>query len=194
MGLRLTAAVTASVFALSAACASAAPAPAPAPAAPPAPFAIPNPNYDTLELEVDVARPAAQVWARVGKYCDIAEWLRTTCQITSTGSPERLGAVRVLGLGVTEMLVAKTPLSYTYTQPVRVGVPYNAYHGTLEVRPVTATTSKLIYSMFWDRSMLADDAAATTAKEGRRARFGEALRLMKILAEGGTLPPAAPAR
>ena len=28
--------------------------------------------------------------------------------------------------------MAKTELSYTYTQPVRDGVPYNAYHGTLE--------------------------------------------------------------
>jgi len=30
------------------------------------------------------------------------------------------------------------------TQPVRSGRPYNLYHGTLEARPVTATTSKRV--------------------------------------------------
>ena len=58
-----------------------------------------------------------------------------------------------------EMLVGNTELSYTYTQPVREGRPYNLYHGTLEARPVTATTSKLVYTLVFDNSMLADDAA-----------------------------------
>ena len=39
------------------------------------------------------------------------------------------------------------------------GRPYNLYHGTLEARPVTATTSKIVYTLFFDNSMLADDAA-----------------------------------
>ena len=160
-------------------------------AAPPPPLAIPNPNYATPVLELDVNAPAQAVWARVGKYCDIAEWLRVTCTISS-GTDGQLGAVRVLNGTVVEMLVAKTDLSYTYAQPVRVGLPYNAYHGTLEVKPVTPTTSKLIYSFFYDNSMLADDAARTTEIAGRRARFMDAMRNMKILAEGGTLPPPAP--
>ena len=92
-----------------------------------------------------------------------------------------------------EVLVGKTELSYTYTQPVREGRPYNLYHGTLEARPVTATTSKLVYTLFFDNSMLADDAARATDKTRRTAQFTQALENMKILAEGGTLPPA-PAR
>jgi len=166
-----------------------------APAAPPAPapLAVPNPTYTTMVLEVAVNRPAKDVWARVGKFCDIAEWLRTTCVISS-GKASELGAVRVLNNGATiEMLAAKTDLSYTYTQPVRVGAPFNAYHGTLEAHPVTATTSKLIYSFFYDNSMLANDAARATEAANRRARFQGALDNMKILAEGGTLPPPAPA-
>jgi hypothetical protein len=165
-----------------------------APAAPP-PLAIPSPTYTTMVLEVNVNRPAKAVWARIGKYCDIAEWLRVTCVISS-GKADELGAVRQLNGGVTiEMLVAKTDLSYTYTQPVRVGVPYNVYHGTLEAKPLTATTTKLIYSFFYDNSMLARDAARAAEATNRRARFGGALDIMKILAEGGTLPPpAAPAR
>jgi hypothetical protein len=172
------------LLALAAGAASAAP-------APPPPLAIPSPRYTTLVLELDVARPAAEVWGRVGKDCDIAEWLRTTCAITS-GEENRLGAVRYLGLGsgVTEMMVARTALSYTYAQPVRVGLPYNAYHGTLEARPLTPTTTRLIYSFFYDVSMLADDAARATEIANRRARFMIALQNMKALAEGRPLPPA----
>ena len=159
----------------------------PAPAAP-APLAVANPTYTTLVLETSVNRPAAAVWARIGKFCDIGEWLQNTCAITS-GVDGQLGAVRKLGAAVIEILVAKTDLSYTYSQPVRVGVPFNAYHGTLEAKPVTASTSKLVYSFVYDNSMLADDAARAAELANRRTRFTAALENMKIIAEGGTLPP-----
>jgi hypothetical protein len=87
-----------------------------------------------------------------------------------------------------EVLVGKTELSYTYTQPVREGRPYNLYHGTLEARPVTASTSKLVYTLFFDNSMLADDAAREQDRAQRTRTFTTALQSMKILAEGGTLP------
>jgi hypothetical protein len=153
----------------------------------PAPLAIPNPNYVSIPMEVTVDRPAAEVWKRIGKYCDIGEWLRiSNCTILS-GKDDEIGAVRSVG---NEVLVGKTDLSYTYTQPVREGRPYNLYHGTLEARPVTATTSKLIYTLVFDNSMLADDAARQADIERRRTQFTQALQNMKILAEGGTLPPA----
>src|SRR2546423_6933183 len=91
-----------------------------------------------------------------------------------------------------EILVGKTDLSYTYTQPVRAGRPYNLYHGTLEARPVTATTSKLFYTLTYDNSMLADDAARERDKAQKTTQFTTAIQNMKILAEGGTLPPASP--
>ena len=153
----------------------------------PAPLAIPNPTYVSIAMEVTVNRPAAEVWKRVGKYCDIGEWLRVAnCTILS-GKDGEIGAVRSVG---NEVLVGKTELSYTYTQPVREGRPYNLYHGTLEARPVTATTSKLVYTLMFDNSMLADDAARQADIERRRTQFTQALQNMKILAEGGTLPPA----
>jgi hypothetical protein len=92
-----------------------------------------------------------------------------------------------------EVLVGKTELSYTYTQTVRADRPYNLYHGTLEARPVTATTSKLVYTLMFDNSMLADDAAREKDRAQKTTTFTRALENMKILAEGGTLPPA-PAR
>jgi hypothetical protein len=154
-----------------------------------APLAIPNPHYVSIEMEVSVNRPAAEVWKRVGKYCDIGEWFQTSCTLLS-GKDGEIGAVRSIG---NEVLVGKTELSYTYTQPVREGRPYILYHGTLEARPVTATTSKLIYTLMFDNSTLADDAAREADITSRRTRFTAGLDNMKILAEGGTLPPA-PAR
>jgi hypothetical protein len=161
------------------------------PAAPPVPggTAVASPTYVSIPLEIAVNRPAAEVWKRVGKWCDIGEWLQIPCTITS-GKDGEPGAVRsVAG----EILVGKTELSYTYTQPVRDGRPYNLYHGTLEARPVTATTSKLIYTLMFDNSMLADGPARNRDIAGKTATFNRALQNMKTLAEGGTLPPP-PAR
>ena len=164
-----------------------------APAAPGAPaaqsVAVANPTYTSIVMEMAVNRPAAEVWKRVGKYCDIGEWMRIPCTITA-GRDGEVGAVRSV---VNEVLVGKTELSYAYTQPVREGRPYDLYHGTLEARPVTAATSKLVYTLMYDNSMLADDAARERDKTRRTQQFTTALENMKILAEGGTLPPA-PAR
>ena len=88
--------------------------------------------------------------------------------------------------------MGKTDLSYTYTQPVTEGRPYIVYHGTLEAKPVTATTSKLDYTLMWDNSTLADDAARDRDKAQRRQTFEGALKNMKTLDEGGTLPPREP--
>jgi hypothetical protein len=137
-------------------------------------------------MEITVNRPVAEVWKRVGKWCDVGEWMRVPCTITM-GQDGEIGAVRSVA---NEVLVGKSEFSYTYTQPVREGRPYNLYHGTLEARPLTATTSKLIYTLVFDNSMLADDAARERDKAQRTARFTQALENMKILAEGGTLPPA----
>jgi hypothetical protein len=170
---------------------SQAPAPAATPAGrgAPAPLAIPNPNYVAIPLEITVNRPAFEVWKRVGKYCDIGEWLQVPCMIIS-GKDGEIGAVRSIG---NEILVGKTELSYTYTQPVRTGRPYNLYHGTVEARPVTATTSKIVYTLIFDNSILPDDEAREKDKAQRTAQFTRAIENMKTLAEGGTLPPA-PAR
>jgi len=157
----------------------------------PAPLQTPNPSYASVLMEIDVNRPAADVWKRVGKYCDIGEWFQIAapCTITS-GKDGEFGAVRTVGA---EILVGKTELSYTYTQPVREGARYNMYHGTLEARPVTATTSKIVYTLFFDNSNLPDQAAKDADAARRKTQFMRGMQNMKILAEGGTLPPP-PAR
>jgi len=188
--LNLAAASTIAIAAWAAAATAQTPAPAAQPAAAaPSGIVVAAPTYASILMEVAVNKPAADVWKRVGKFCDIGEWLRIPCTITS-GKDGDVGAIRSVA---NEVLVGRTELSYTYTQPVREGRPYNLYHGTLEARPVTATTSKLVYTLFFDNSMLADDAARAADKARRNLQFTQALENMKILAEGGTLPPA-PAR
>lgn len=162
-------------------------------AQPPAPpkLATEAPTYVSIPMQIDVKKPAAEVWKRIGKYCDIAEWLQipTGCQITS-GKDGEVGAVRTVGR---EILVGRTELSYSYTQPVYEGRPYNLYHGTLEARPLTAKTSRIVYTLMYDNSRVAGDDAAKAAEiQRRRTAFERALANMKILAEGGTLPPPPP--
>jgi hypothetical protein len=163
------------------------PATAASPASPNANIVVENPTYTTIPLEIEVNRPAAEVWARIGKYCDIGEWLQIPagCKMLS-GAEGEVGSVRSVA---NEVLVGKTQYSYTYTQTVRAGRPYNLYHGTLEVRPVTDKTSKIIYTLMYDNSMLADDAAREKDKVGRTATFQRAMTNMKTLAEGGKLTP-----
>ncbi len=159
-------------------------------AATPVSNVVANPTYISMSFETVVNRPAAEVWKRVGKFCDIGEWwpAQLPCTILS-GKDGELGAVRS---AAGEVLVAKTELSYTYTQPVRANRPYNLYHGTIEAKPVTATTCRLIYSVMYDNSMLADDAARDKEKAQRTELLTKALQNMKVLAEGGTLPPQPP--
>ena len=57
---------------------------------------------------------------------------------------------------------------------------------------MTASTSKLLYTLVYDNSMLADDAAREQDRQRRTTTFTRALQNMKTLAEGGTLPPPAP--
>ena len=162
-----------------------APAPAPAAATGPAPLQVANPTYVTIPLEITVNKPVKDVWARIGKYCDIAEWLQIAsgCTITS-GKDGEVGAVRTVGA---EILVAKTEYSYTYTQPVREGRLYNLYHGTLEARPIDARSTRLIYTLMYDNSLITGDKQADIDR--RRNAFMRALTNMKTLAEGGALPP-----
>jgi hypothetical protein len=155
----------------------------------PAPMQVPNPHYVSIPMSIEVNAPVDKVWARIGKYCDIGEWGIPGCTILSGDGG--FGTVRSIG---NEILVGKTKYSYTYTQPVRVGPAYNMYHGTLEAVPLSADKTQINYTLFFDNSMLADDAARDKDIANRRTRFTKMLENMKVLAEGGTLPSASAAK
>ena len=154
------------------------------------PLQVPNPHYISIPMTIDVNAPVDKVWARIGKFCDIAEWEArgNTCTILS-GTDGEFGAVRSVG---NELLVGKTKYSYTYEHALREGVPFDLYHGTLEALALTDGTTRLNYTLFFDNSMVGDDAARQTDLANRRATFTHYLGNMKILAEGGRLPPPAP--
>ena len=142
-----------------------------------------EPEYATIKMQIDVAKPAKDVWAKVGGYCDISKWLNVDCKITSGDGG--IGTVRALRNGaIVEILVGKTDLSYGYTQPVKEGTWYNLYHGFLEVKPMTDKTSRIFYTLMLDVSDKADKAAKDADIATRKMRFEGALENMKKLAEG----------
>jgi hypothetical protein len=163
-------------------------APAPTPAAAPAPVAPANPDYVTIRMEIDVAKPATDVWAKVGKdYCALGKWIRAGGEIpcTVTKGDGGIGSVRSIANGaVIEVLTAKTDLSYGYTQPAKDGKFYDLYHGFLEAKPTGANSTKLIYTLMYDVSNLADQAAKDADVKRRRTQFEGALANMKKMAEG----------
>jgi hypothetical protein len=141
-----------------------------------------EPDYRTIKMEIDIDRPAHDVWAKVGGYCDISKWLPVDCQITSGDGG--IGTVRVLAGGrVQEILVGKTDLSYGYTQPVKEGNFYNLYHGFMEAKPVSAKKSKLVYTLMYDVSDKPDEDTRQKDLTQRRTQFETALKKMKQLAE-----------
>lgn len=144
--------------------------------------AFAEPEYVTVELEIDVAKPAEEVWAAVGDYCDIGEWAGVDCVITSGDGG--FGTVRALAGGrILEILVARTDLSYGYAQPAVEGQFYDLYHGFMEAKPVTDSTSKIVYTLVYDISNLPDQAARDADIQRRRRMFEPALANMKRIAE-----------
>ncbi|HKD47001.1 MAG TPA: SRPBCC family protein [Rhizomicrobium sp.] len=136
-------------------------------------------DYTSYTLSIVANAAPEKTWARIGGFCAIHDWLGTSCEIAS-GNGE-VGTIRKLNDGkVTEMMVAKTPFSYTYIQPLN---PSNLYHGTLAVEPDGAGRSKINYTFLYDQEPLGDDAAKVAAKKQRDDRFNAALAKMKAMAE-----------
>lgn len=167
--------------------------PSPSPQRGPAPLQIPNPHYEIVSKSIDVNAPADKVWARVGKFCDVGEWYPASdgSACSYLAGDGDVGTVRSVAH---EVLVGKTPYSYTYAQAPRENTPYNLYHGTFEVIPVTAKISRLNYVIFFDTSMF-DNAAREDFLKSRQTMLDVRLNNMKVLAEGGKIearPPSAP--
>jgi hypothetical protein len=157
------------------------------PAAPAAPAGTwPAPQYTAIPMELVVNKPAKDVWAKVGGYCDISKWISAAtvpCEITS-GTGE-VGTVRKIAGRIIEVMTAKSEFGYGYTQPAVEGKWYNLYHGFLEVRPIDAKSSKLVYTLLVDEADKKDQAAKDTDVANRKKQFEGALANMKKLAEAG---------
>ncbi|MCR5878543.1 SRPBCC family protein [Phenylobacterium sp. J367] len=134
-------------------------------------------EFTTIPLETVVDAPPEVVWKKVGGWCDIGAWMKTTCVITSGG--EEMGSVRRIADRIDELMVAKTAWSYSYSQPKS---PID-YHGTVEVRPEGKNKSRLIYTLVYDLGTLPTAEAKAADKERRTKMFTGVLATMKSIAE-----------
>ena len=141
-------------------------------------------EYATVKLETTVNAPVDAVWAKVGGYCAIQDWLKqlAPCVLSGDGG---LGSVRKLGAqgGITEVMVAQTKYSYTYAQPTNPGLGI-LYHGTLSAEPIDKGHTKLMYSVVWDIEPDGAQDKKDADKANRTRTFTAALASMKALAEG----------
>ena len=78
-----------------------------------------------------------------------------------------------------ELMVAKTPLSYGYSQPLS---PIY-YHGNLSVEVVDATHSRIVYDLLYDAAPLATPQAKAEDIAKRKTRFEAGIDKMKQIAE-----------
>ena len=133
-------------------------------------------EYVTVVEQTHVDRATDQVWKKVGGYCDIGTWLKTTCVFTTgTGG---VGTNRLIAGRVDEVLVARTATAYTYAQPMAE----NIYHGTVEVLP-DGTGSKIVYTLVYDVSALTDLAAKTSYTDQKTKFLKGMLATMKQISE-----------
>lgn len=134
-------------------------------------------DYVSIRQETAVNAPADVAWAKVKPYCDIGTWLKAPCEITA-GKDGEVGAVRKIAGRIEEVIVATTPTSYTYADID----PKILYHGTIEVQPTSKSTSKFIYTLFFDQASI--PAEQREANKTRRAQmFAGVLATMKAAAE-----------
>ena len=144
------------------------------------PVAAATPDYVAIRKEVTVDKPVDAVWSRIGGWCAIAGWLKVTCQ--ASGPAEAVGAIRQLNGATVEVMVARTPHSYTYWQTVGNMTPF-AYHGTLAAEPASKGRTTLTYTLFYDQAAMPSDAVRASEHQRLDGRFGGALEEMKRLAE-----------
>jgi hypothetical protein len=138
-------------------------------------------DYATIKLDTTVNAPVDQVWAKVGGYCAIQDWLKRLAPCVMTGDGG-LGSIRKLGAqgNITEVLVAATKYSYTYAQPGDTKL----YHGTLSAEPIDKGHTKLMYTLIYDQEPDGTQDAKDKDRAGRTTNFTGALASMKALAEG----------
>jgi hypothetical protein len=144
--------------------------------------ALAAPDYVTIVLTKEVDRTPAQTWAKIGGWCAIQQWFKMPCTVAS-GDGKSVGTVRDLKRGndtIVEVMVAKTPWSYTYTQPATTIL----YHGTLAVEPLDGGKhTRIVYTLFYDAASLGGADKKEAARADRVKRFTAGLDAMKAMAE-----------
>jgi hypothetical protein len=129
-------------------------------------------NWTTIVMTADVTRNADETWRRIGgdDYCAfVVKYLGTNSCVLTVGTGD-VGTNRLLNGTINELLVSRTSHSYVYAQPTSAIF----YHGTMAVEPVDATHSRIVYTLLYDNSGIAEDARAAEMNL-RRLRFQAAI-------------------
>ena len=132
-------------------------------------------DWITLTFTAELNKNADIAWQRAGgnELCAISKYLEIQSCTVNSGKGE-LGSIRTINGTIVENIVARSKYSYTYAQPF---TPI-FYHGTMSVEPLTANSSRLVYTLIWNQAAVGDAAAQTAAREGRRTRFQAAVDKM----------------
>jgi hypothetical protein len=132
-------------------------------------------DWITLTFTAELNKNADIAWERAlgNDWCGIAKFLEIQSCAINSGKGE-LGSLRTINGTIVENVVARTKYSYTYAQPFHPSF----YHGTMEVMPLTPTSSRLVYTLIWNQVGVGDAAAQTASREGRRTRFRAAVDKM----------------
>lgn len=149
--------------------------PAPAPAAPPAsPVSSAPKNWATIVMTANVNQNADEAWKRIGgnDYCAFIKFLGMNSCVLTVGTGD-VGTNRRLNDRIDELMVSKTSRSYVYAQPTSPIF----YHGTMAVEPVTANTSRIVYTLVYDNANIAP-AERAAEMDRRRVRFQDAIEKM----------------
>lgn len=136
-------------------------------------------DWVILTLTANANKPADVTWDRIGghDWCGILRFLDRLKGCTIDSGKGEVGSVRTVMVGTTptvEMAVARTPLSYTYSQPY---TPI-FYHGTMAVEPIDGAHSKIVYTLMWNQTPVGDASAQAAAREARRGAFQRAVDKM----------------
>jgi hypothetical protein len=147
--------------------------PAPSPA-PTSPVSNAPKNWATIVMTANVNHNADEAWKRIGgnDYCAFIKFLGMNSCVLTVGTGD-VGTNRRLNDRIDELLVSKTSRSYVYAQPTSPIF----YHGTMAVEPVTATTSRIVYTLVYDNANIAPAERAAEI-DRRRVRFQDAIEKM----------------
>ncbi|MEV0265441.1 SRPBCC family protein [Streptomyces sp. NPDC050617] len=118
--------------------------------------------------------PVTRVWRAVRDFGGLAAWQPavTSCVLTSSDAPDRVGCVRTLSMSdgetVVESLLALDDHALSLTYGI-VSSPYpvQSYRATMRVAPVTATDETFIYwSVAFDCDRADTDELTETFRTG----------------------------
>ena len=136
-------------------------------------------DISVIHREITVSQPAQVVWARVGDYCAIAEWLQVTCSYTS-GKGE-VGTVRLLNNAIVEVWSRKRRCPIPI---IRLWGTWPRTVTTVRLQWQSAGTNKatLIYTLVYDQESMSPERR-DSERTRLQGRFQSALEAMKAIAE-----------